>query len=256
MRTTSVQQTESTYRIGAVSRLTGVAPDTLRVWERRYGAVVPFRSGAGTRLYNEDDVGRLTMIKYLVDRGDAIGMVANLDEEQLQKRAKGAPMEAVGAAMDRPCRVAVLGSTLSQRLASDAEDDEDIELVGIFADTEQFLAQAPGLDPDIVVFEYATVQPDQIREIGSLLLRSGAEWAIIVYGFASHTTLGRLESPRVIPLRAPIDRTQLRRWCRIILARPAQSDALAADAGIDLSGPLPARRFDATALASVVPHPN
>jgi len=78
---------------GAVSRLTGVAPDTLRVWERRYGAVVPFRSDAGTRLYSREDVGRLALIKRLVDRGDAISTVANLGAEQLQERAKGAPLD-------------------------------------------------------------------------------------------------------------------------------------------------------------------
>ena len=38
---------ELNYRIGAVSRLTGVAPDTLRVWERRYGTVTPFRPRPG-----------------------------------------------------------------------------------------------------------------------------------------------------------------------------------------------------------------
>jgi len=252
MSMTSVQETESMYRIGAVSRLTGVAPDTLRVWERRYGAVVPFRSDAGTRLYSKEDVGRLALIKRLVDHGDAIGTVANLGKEQLQERAKGAPLEAVEvAALNRPCRVAVLGSALAQRFAGEAEDDEGLELVGLFADKERFLAQAPGLDADVVVLEYATVQPEQIREIGSLLLRSGAERAIVVYGFASRNTLDRLESPRVIPVRGPIDRAQLRRWCRLLIARPAQSDALAVDAGFDLSGPLPTRRFDEAALARI-----
>jgi len=251
MSMTNVEESQQTYRIGAVSRLTGVAPDTLRVWERRYGAVVPFRSDAGTRLYSREDVGRLALIKRLVDQGDAISMVANLGTEQLQERAKGAPLEELDVVPGRPCRVAVLGSALTQRLAGEIEDDEGFELVGLFGDKEGFLAQAPGLDADVAVLEYATVQPEQIREIGSLLLRSGAERAIVVYGFAARTTLDRLESPRVIPVRGPIDPTQLCRWCRLLLARPAQSDALAADAGIDLSGPLPARRFDDAALASI-----
>ena len=39
---------ESNYRIGAVSRLTGIPPDTLRVWERRYDLITPMRSEGGS----------------------------------------------------------------------------------------------------------------------------------------------------------------------------------------------------------------
>ena len=76
--TDKAQGNSPTYRIGAVSRLTGVPADTLRVWERRYSVVTPYRAESGTRLYGPEDVGRLTLIKRLVDRGDAISSVANL----------------------------------------------------------------------------------------------------------------------------------------------------------------------------------
>ena len=60
------------YRIGKVSRLTGISADTLRIWERRYAAVVPVRTEAGGRLYSADDIARLKLIKNLV--GDAFGL--------------------------------------------------------------------------------------------------------------------------------------------------------------------------------------
>ena len=44
------------YRIGAVTKLTGLSADVVRVWERRYGAVRPVRSEAGTRLYSDADI--------------------------------------------------------------------------------------------------------------------------------------------------------------------------------------------------------
>ena len=75
---------ESKYRIGAVARLTGIAADTLRVWERRYGVVRPQRSAKGGRRYSRDDVLRLALIKRLVDAGHAIGSVANLEGPELQ----------------------------------------------------------------------------------------------------------------------------------------------------------------------------
>jgi methylmalonyl-CoA mutase cobalamin-binding subunit len=71
------------YRIGAVARATGIGTDTLRVWERRYQVVMPTRTPGGGRLYDDDDVARLRLIKRLVDRGHAISQVAVLEQPQL-----------------------------------------------------------------------------------------------------------------------------------------------------------------------------
>ena len=88
------------YRIGAVSRLTGISQDALRIWERRYQAVVPHRSEKGGRLYSEEDVARLTAIKSLVDQGHAISTVANLSSRELNERLSRA----------RPANLPELGS--------------------------------------------------------------------------------------------------------------------------------------------------
>lgn len=123
--------------------------------------------------------------------------------------------------------------------------------MGLYRDKEDVLALAPSLKVDVLIQEYATIQPEQIREIGTLLLCFGAERAVVVYGFASRTTLDRLESARIIPIRGPIDRAELRRWCLVLKARRAPAPGLRADAGIDISGPLPAQRFDADALVKI-----
>jgi DNA-binding transcriptional MerR regulator/quercetin dioxygenase-like cupin family protein len=52
------------FSIGEVSRAVGLAPQTLRLWERE-GLVRPRRTGRGYRLYGEGDVGRLREIKQL-----------------------------------------------------------------------------------------------------------------------------------------------------------------------------------------------
>ena len=77
---------EPRYRIGAVCRLTGLTQHVLRVWEKRYGVVVPERSESQHRLYRESDINRLTLLKALVDRGQAIGSIADLDTEELERR--------------------------------------------------------------------------------------------------------------------------------------------------------------------------
>ncbi len=55
--------------IGAVERETGIGKDTLRVWERRYGFPVPVRDEREDRLYPEEQVDCLRLIKRLIDMG-------------------------------------------------------------------------------------------------------------------------------------------------------------------------------------------
>ncbi len=56
-------------RIGEVSRRTGVAVDTLRAWERRYGLLEPDRTEGGHRLYREADIERVQAMSRLLDDG-------------------------------------------------------------------------------------------------------------------------------------------------------------------------------------------
>lgn len=72
------------YPMLATSRLTGLTPDTLRAWERRYRAVTPGRGHRG-RTYSEMDVARLQLLKAVVDRGHAIGSVAAMDDASLRR---------------------------------------------------------------------------------------------------------------------------------------------------------------------------
>ncbi len=57
------------YTVKRAAELTGIAPDTLRVWERRYGVVAPLRSEGGYRLYDDSALRRLAAMKTLIDSG-------------------------------------------------------------------------------------------------------------------------------------------------------------------------------------------
>lgn len=72
------------YQIKAVSRLTGLTPDTLRAWERRYGAIAPDRDEAGVRIYSEHDVERLRLLQRAVEAGHSIGRIATLPLDELR----------------------------------------------------------------------------------------------------------------------------------------------------------------------------
>ena len=45
------EQTQGHLRIGELSQRTGISPELLRAWERRYGLLNPVRSSGGFRLY-------------------------------------------------------------------------------------------------------------------------------------------------------------------------------------------------------------
>ena len=67
-----------------VTARTGLTPDLLRAWERRYGAVTPVRSSGGQRLYSDLDVERLSVLARAVEGGHAIRQIANLPLAELQ----------------------------------------------------------------------------------------------------------------------------------------------------------------------------
>jgi DNA-binding transcriptional MerR regulator len=60
---------ESLYGIGAVAKMLGVAQQTLRTWEDRYGQVLPERTPGGQRLYSRDQVDQLLFVVQAIARG-------------------------------------------------------------------------------------------------------------------------------------------------------------------------------------------
>jgi MerR family transcriptional regulator, light-induced transcriptional regulator len=75
---------EPRLSIGAVARATGLSPDTLRVWQRRYGFPVPQRRPSGHRLYSLADVRRLRRIAEALARGHRPGQIVPLAEPRLE----------------------------------------------------------------------------------------------------------------------------------------------------------------------------
>ncbi len=81
----------ATFNLGAVVQETGINPDTLRAWERRYGLPQPDRSEGGHRLYSQQDI---RTVKWLLERqeeGIRIGRAVELWQEM--KRAGKDPFQ-------------------------------------------------------------------------------------------------------------------------------------------------------------------
>jgi DNA-binding transcriptional MerR regulator len=54
------------YRIGEVSRITGLKPHVLRYWESEFRAIKPYKTGSLQRLYRKRDLKLILRIKKLL----------------------------------------------------------------------------------------------------------------------------------------------------------------------------------------------
>jgi len=239
----------SNYRIGAVARLTGIPPDTLRVWERRYDLVRPLRSEGGGRLYSQEDVTRLGLIKRLVDSGHAIGTIAELTLEQLHQRIAETRLADHRPRLDRPIRLAILGATLPRRLHADLESDkgETVELVGSFESRQDLLETADMLGADVLLVELPMLDGGSVADIRELKRRCGAARTLIVYSFANREAVAHLERQGVTTLRFPVTWPEIRVLvgAGVQAARPKQSE----DPDAGLMDEPPERFYDDRQLA-------
>ena len=69
------------YNLKAVVKETGLKPDTLRAWERRYGLPEPERTASGHRLYSQYDIDTLKWLTARLDEGLNISRAVALWQE-------------------------------------------------------------------------------------------------------------------------------------------------------------------------------
>lgn len=71
------------HPIKYVAARTGLKAHNIRSWEERYGAVNPARSRTNRRLYSDNDIERLALLKRAVEGGHTISSVAGLSDSDL-----------------------------------------------------------------------------------------------------------------------------------------------------------------------------
>jgi DNA-binding transcriptional MerR regulator len=67
---------DTRLRIGELSKRSGVSPELLRAWERRYGLLQPVRTAGGLRLYSLDDLERVRLMQQHLAAGLAAAEAA------------------------------------------------------------------------------------------------------------------------------------------------------------------------------------
>ena len=75
---------EFLHNMKAVSIRTGLSPHTIRAWERRHSALLPGRSGSGRRLYSEEEIEKLTLMKHARELGMGLVGISALTVPELR----------------------------------------------------------------------------------------------------------------------------------------------------------------------------
>ena len=236
-------------RIGAVSRLTQIPVDTLRAWERRYGVVAPERAGSTARLYDQEDVERLKLIKRLVENDHAIGSVATLPRPELE----GLLAQHGNVSPTAPHADGDVGTVLAYGDAVPPLDvgrasAHGVTVLGQYTGWAEFESAVLERQPEALVIEMATLAPDRVDDILRLAWRSSARRTIVLYGFAPRFLVERLEGEGLLPLHSNVGPGQLLRELRRRASRPG------AATGESRPGPGP-RLFADAALAEIALQP-
>lgn len=82
------EQKDAVYIISVAAEMSGMHPQTLRIYERR-GLIEPYRTPGGTRRYSEADIERLLLIQELTASGinlEGVRRIMALENENLRLR--------------------------------------------------------------------------------------------------------------------------------------------------------------------------
>ena len=247
---------ENHYGIGAVAKLTGLTDHTIRVWERRYGAVVAQRAPNGRRMYSPTDVEKLGLLKRLTEQGLSIGQIAGDSIPELRERAQSLD-EIVSAPLPDRIAVAVLGDFLPNQFATDQRDLAPLDVLVADSNRDRFVADLRRQDIDVVVVESPVLDSSVSSQLLDLMQQANAARGVLVYSFGRARDVDLARDSRIHVLRSPVNVDEvraavMRAYAPSAPARPAiepRADMSASD--WDFSGPIAPRRFNNVQLATL-----
>jgi DNA-binding transcriptional MerR regulator len=72
-----------TFSIRDIENLSGIKAHTIRVWEQRYGLIMPGRKESRHREYTNEDLKQILRVSYLYHQGYKISKIARMSKEQV-----------------------------------------------------------------------------------------------------------------------------------------------------------------------------
>ena len=242
------------YRSGVAARLAGVPVETLRIWERRYAVVGPRLSSGRQRLYSRADIRRLTLIKRLVDMGQAIGSIASLSLAELLEM-QGAMASVRSSPPGSASRggteihIALVGAPLLKEQFARSVSGTTLRVVASCPDPGRAATELRDVSADAVLIDLPTLRDQDLDLLAAIKGACRTSNLIVLYRFAPSAVIRRMRSTGYAVVRATADALEIEAICSSLLDRPPPS-ATPAYGVFDGAEP-PAPRFDEVTLVEL-----
>ena len=219
--TTTVQKTG--FRSGIAARLAGIPVETLRVWERRYGLTDVSGKEGGHRLYDQDDIDRLALLKRLVDFGQPIGTIAHLDSAALLKMQQdliSLAQQENQKPVNEPTQIALVGPVMGSEVLKGALQAENLVVAAQAMSLSQLQSESSAETRiDALFVEIPNLLDDAASEIREISASLRVERVVIFYRFAPDILIRRLRTIGYSVVRMPFDVQELVLLCGALLKR-------------------------------------
>ena len=198
------------YKIGAVSKITGINIPTLRSWENKFDIVTPTRVNGTQRGYTKQDLDKLVLIQALIDSGDSISSLRGLSLEQLQSRllSNDSSKNDSNSSHEKLLELNVITiGTMIPDLEAETAGLPSIKVAKKY-DLDEFTDdenEEIKCDCDLIIFELATLHIKTINWIKDILTYNSINHCIILYRFASSDGMMAANTDkRLNTLRQPV----------------------------------------------------
>jgi MerR family transcriptional regulator, light-induced transcriptional regulator len=196
------------HTIGMVARRTRIHPETLRVWERRYELIVPGRSETGRRLYSEQDILKISLVKQLTELGHPVSGLAKLSIEALKHQLSHTLNNGKAGLRNRQAkfRLVFASEASRRRWAHELLVYEDINIDNGNAAKE--LADAA-----VLVMYMPTVDLETYANVKLSLRDKHCSHAIVICNFGTKAAIQTLERNAIVCLKGAVTAADIHRVC-------------------------------------------
>lgn len=209
----------SEYTIGAAAKLTGLSVHNLRIWEKRYQAVVPERTPNGRRVYPEACLARLKLLKQCVDLGATISTLAGLSDKELKKtlstlqQSSGEPEPVI---IGHACLV---GTSMVNWLFRVVERLLPGVQIDVFPSLDALERDARTSTWDLLIVDQPSISAQQSKTMGRCIKALTVTHTALIYRYARHQDIAYFKSLDMSIFKAPLDESELERELRTLFRK-------------------------------------
>lgn len=229
------------YRIGAVSKTSGVPVSTLRIWESRYHAFAPVKTEGNQRLYSEHDVSKALLLKQLSGVGHGMASVASLDMESLRRLCAHAQLPAptpeTAGSSGLPISVAVVDVGLANRIEShkftSALRHTRFRVTIVLDDLTAAHDTSWPETPQVLLIKVNSLQYPVFESVQALIQKHPVAHTIVLYHFAPDVVVQTMRFSGITVRRDPLSDIELGELLQsVILSQPHLGTGSAVGMGI------------------------